>query len=215
MHARWVPDFDVPGALRRIRRLADLSQRELATALDVSKSAIAAAETGDRGIEVAFLGRAAAVAGLRLALLDAAGHEVGPMTGYAVRDLSGRRFPAHLDTRRSDERGWLYEPRRDRPETSFTFIRDRSDRDAGRTRNGTPEDHHPDRPGDSPRAREEARHRAARQRRREDDQRRLQSGSVHPTPDFECRCPPVCEQLDDWSGRPVHHENCPCRCDLG
>jgi len=32
---------------------------------------------------------------------------------------------------------------------------------------------------------------------------------------FTCICPPVCDELDDWSGRPVHAEQCPCSCDLG
>src|SRR4051794_34606627 len=115
--------FDVCGTLRRIRRLADLSQRELAAELLVSKSSIAAVETGDRGIDVLLLARAAALAGLRLALIGEDGQEVAPMADDAVRDLSRRWFPAHLDTRRSDEDGWLYEPRRDRPETRFTFTR--------------------------------------------------------------------------------------------
>ena len=115
-------EFDLSGSLRRMRRLADLSQREMARRLDVSKSSVAAAESGVGGLDARVLARAAAVAGLRLALVDGAGTEVHPMAAGTVRDLSGRRFPAHLDTRRSDEGRWLYEPRRDRPESWFTRL---------------------------------------------------------------------------------------------
>ncbi|MFD2091606.1 helix-turn-helix domain-containing protein, partial [Blastococcus deserti] len=78
--------FDLPGTLRRIRRLADRSQRELAVELELSKSAIAAAESGRRDLPVSALARAAALAGLRLALLDADGAEVAGMAPDAVRD---------------------------------------------------------------------------------------------------------------------------------
>ena len=46
---RDAPDvgFDLSGALRRIRRRADLSQRELARAIQAAKSTIAAAESDD------------------------------------------------------------------------------------------------------------------------------------------------------------------------
>ena len=209
-------DFDLCGALRRIRRLADLSQRGLAVALGVSKSSVAAVENGQRGISVPLLVRAAALAGLRLALLDENGREVGAMAPDAVRDLSGRRFPAHLDTRRSDEGRWLYEPRRDRPETSFTVTRDRGDRDSRRRAAGMPPDHHLFHPGDSPRERQAARRREHLRRSAEERQQRFLAGELPAHPEtFECSCPPLCDELDDWSGRPVHAADCPCSCDLG
>ena len=43
-------DLDLAGSLRRIRRLADLSQRELAERSGISKSALAAAEAGTRDL---------------------------------------------------------------------------------------------------------------------------------------------------------------------
>jgi transcriptional regulator with XRE-family HTH domain len=207
--------FDLRGALRRIRRLADLSQRELAVAASVSAAAVAHAEAGTRDLPVASLARAAGAAGLRLALLDGAGHEVRPLSDEVVRDLSGRRFPAHLDTRRSDEGTWLYEPRRDRPETSFTFDRNRDFRDRRRVHLGTPADHLLAVPGDSPRERAAERRRSALRARAEERERRFLAGEFARLPDaFVCTCPAECDELDDRSGRPVHARNCPCGCDL-
>jgi transcriptional regulator with XRE-family HTH domain len=208
-------DFDLCGVLRRIRRLADLSQRELAGAASISPAAVAHAEAGTRDLPVASLARAAAVAGLRLTLLDGAGSEVGAMSADGVRDRSRRRFPAHLDTRRSDERGWLYEPRRDRPETWFTFTRDRDGRDARRRADGTPEDHHEFRADDSPADRAAARRREYWRSRTEERERRFLAGEFADVPEpLICTCPAACDDLDDRSGRPVHAEDCPCCCDL-
>lgn len=210
-----VDEFDVCGMLRRVRRLADASQREFAAALGVSKTSVAAMENGQRRIDVLLLTRAAGLAGLRLALLDGAGREVGPMAADAVRDVGGRRFPAHLDTRRSGAGQRAYEPRRDRPETSFTYWRDRDARDARRRTAGTPADHHPVLPGDSPAGRRAARRLDAARTRAEERERRLVAGELTGRPDaFSCTCPPHCDELDDRSGPPVHAEDCPCSCDL-
>jgi transcriptional regulator with XRE-family HTH domain len=208
--------FDLCGALRRIRRLADLSQRELAVAAELSPSTVAHAEAGTRDLPVASLARAAAVAGLRLALVDEAEAEVDPMARGGVRDLSGRRFPAHLDTYRPDERVGLYEPRWDRPETSFSFVRDRDGRDAARRIAGVPEDHHEARPGDSPAERRAARRREYWRQRHEERERRFLAGDLRGIDvGFSCTCPAECDALDDYSGRPVHVEGCPCSCDVG
>ena len=211
-----VSAFDLSGALRRIRRIADVSQRELASACGLSQSAVAQAESGRRDLSVSALVSAARLAGLRLALLNASGAPVPGMAADAVRDLGGRRFPAHLDTRRSDDGHGLYEPRRDRPETAFTFGRDRAGRDAWRGAVGTPPDHHPVLPGDSPWERAaEARRAAARARAQEREQRFLAGELAAVADTFACTCPHTCDELDDWSGRPVHVEACPCSCDLG
>lgn len=208
--------FELCGALRRIRRVADLSQRGLADAAAIPLATLAHAEAGTRDLAVGALARAAAVAGLRLAIVDSSGGEVEPMSAAAVRDLGGRRFPAHLDTARSDEVRRLDEPRRDRPETSFTFGRDRSARDARRRRTGTPPDHHAVVPGDSPAARREERRLAAARARADERERRFLAGNVRRLPEpFVCDCPPSCDELDDWNGKPVHADDCPCRCDLG
>lgn len=207
--------FDLAGALRRIRRLADLSQRELAARAALSPSTVAHAEAGSRDLPVGSLVRAAGVAGLRLVLVDGAGEEVSPMSPDGVRDLSGRRFPAHLDTYRSDERGWSYEPRRDRPAPWFTYTADRPARDAQRSVTGTPADHIEVRPGDSPDDRRAARRAAALARHQEERARRIAAGESRLAPDWICECPPRCAELDDYSGRPVHAPECPCLCDVG
>jgi transcriptional regulator with XRE-family HTH domain len=140
-----VTAFDLPGLVRRIRRTADVSQRELAQACDLSKSTVAAIERGARGLDARALARVAGLAGLRLALVDADGAEVAPMDAAAVRDEAGRRFPAHLDTRHGDE-GWWHGPHRyDRAPVTYTFTRQRWHRDERRARAGTPDDHQ--RPG--------------------------------------------------------------------
>ena len=209
--------WDLSGLVRRIRRRADVSQRELAERLGVSKSRIAAAETGHAGLDVRLVAEAAALAGLRLALVDEAGEDVGAMSSDAVRDRGDRRFPAHLDTRYGDDRWWHdLEPRYGRARPWYTFDRSRNRRDAFRRSGGTPADHQLPQPGDSPQERAEARRREALRRRTEESRRR--SGRRTPrqrTDWFDCTCPATCDELDDRSGRPVHATGCPCSCDVG
>lgn len=205
--------FDLPGALRRIRRLADLSQRELAQQLGASKSRIAAAESGAGGLDIRLVAQAAGLCDLRLVLLDKQGTEVAGMDPDGVRDLGYRRFPAHLDTRYSDV-DWYPPLRYDRPEAWYTFTRDRQARDRWRERTGTPSDHQLPQPGDSPRDRRAARARAARDKQRKELQRRREAGEFTEPPPFVCTCPPECEELDQGE-RPVHAAHCVCGCDVG
>ena len=86
-----------PGLVRRIRRTADVSQRELATMLGVAQATVARWETGVSSPDVETIARLAEIAGLRPALLDRAERLVAPMADVAIRDRAGRRFPAHLD----------------------------------------------------------------------------------------------------------------------
>jgi transcriptional regulator with XRE-family HTH domain len=208
-------EFDLPGWIRRIRRRADMSQRQLAQACGVSQASVAQAETGRREFPVGALARAAQLAGLRLALLDAEGNEVAGMAGDAVRDLAGRRFPAHLDTRHGDEDWWHGISRYSRAQPWYTFDRVRYTRDYWRGRLGTPEDHQLPRPEDSPEERSAARRREVECRARESWERRRAAGEVPDAPTFACTCPAECDRLDDWSGTPVHAEDCPCSCDVG
>jgi transcriptional regulator with XRE-family HTH domain len=210
-----MPEFDLPGALRRIRRRADLSQRQLAEACGVSQSSVARAEAGRHSLTVDLLARAAAIADMRLALMDMAGEEVPPMSGEAVRDMAGRRFPAHLDTRYGDEDWWHGDERYARPQPWYTFDRLRDTRDQWRGRLGIPDDHQLPQPGDSPQARKAARQRAARRRQEEEWARRREAGELTPPEELECTCPPECDELDDRSGPPVHADVCQCRCDVG
>jgi transcriptional regulator with XRE-family HTH domain len=208
-----VSDFDLCGALRRIRRTADLSQRELAQTCGVALSVISHAEAGRRGMTVEVLGRVAAVAGLRLALVDEAGAEVEGMADGAVRDQAGRRYPAHLDTRYGDQHWWHGDERYSRQQPWYTFDRVRDWRDHRRGRLGTPDDHQLPQPGDSPAERSAARQRAARLRR-EEALARWREEHRGPQPDvWTCTCPPGCAELDVGE-RPLHTRDCPCGCDV-
>jgi len=190
-----MPTFDLAGCLRRIRRSADLSQRELAARLSVSKSAIAAAEKAVGGLDARVLARAAELAGLRLALLDGAGAEVTAMAGGAVRDGAGRHFPAHLDTRDGTIDWWHGRERYSRDQPRYTFDRVREIRDIWREWLGTPDDHQLPPPGDTP------------------AQRTRTPRSVQLPPEWVCTCPPGCAELDQGE-RPVHAPECPCGCDV-
>ena len=138
------------------------------------------------------------------------------MSGDAVRDMGGRRFPAHLDTRYGDE-GWWHGPERySRQQPWYTFDRLRDSRDHWRSRTGTPDDHQVPQPGDSPAERREARRRAAWQRETERRERARRDAPWRPLVEaFTCECPPTCEELDDHRGMPVHAPDCPCQCDVG
>lgn len=135
--------FDTGGHLARVRRLADLSQRELAEAAGVGQATIARWESGGTSITVAVLVRILRVAGLRLEVVDDQGDVVEPVPADAVRDNSGRRFPAHLDVvppeHRPLNRG--AGPRYDRPEPRGWYAL-RPTRDRGvAAGEGRPTDH--------------------------------------------------------------------------
>lgn len=213
--------FDLSGALRRIRRTADLSQRELAASCGVAPSVLAHAEARRRGLPVDVLQRAAAVAGLRLALLDEAGREVPGMAPGTVRDGGGRQFPAHLDTRYGDVDWWHGPERYSRAQPTYTFDRDRELRDTWRRRSGgTPADHQVPLPGDAPAERAAARRRGAWQRQAAEREQRIRTDGPPPDP-FTCSCPAGCG-IGAETGKPTrasidaeHVPDCACRCDVG
>jgi hypothetical protein len=147
-------------------------------------------------------------------MLDAAGTEVAGMSGEAVRDRAGRFFPAHLDTRYGDEDWWHGPERYSRQQPWYTFDRLRYTRDYWRGRIGTADDHQLPQPGDSPEERAEARRRAAWVRRQEAARRRRMRGEVPDREDWDCTCPPLCAELDDRTGKPVHAPECACHCDV-
>jgi len=189
-----------------------MSQRELAAACGVSQSVIAQAESGRRGLSVSLLASAAAAAGLRLALVDAEGAEVRPMDDGAVRDMGQRRFPAHLDTRYSDEDWWHGQERYSRPQPWYTFDRARDLRDRYRRLFGLADDHQLPQPGDSPADRRKARNEEI-GRQRAAERERARGGSPIVIPPWVCDCPPLCAELEDWEGPPKHADDCGCRCD--
>lgn len=100
--AETVPSLG-PGLIRRIRRVADLSQRDLAQRLGISQSTVARWETGRSSPTLGVVEQMLALGGLRLEMTDATGATVAPMREDAARDRAGRRFPAHVDL---DALGW-------------------------------------------------------------------------------------------------------------
>ncbi|MCW2736783.1 helix-turn-helix transcriptional regulator [Nocardioides sp.] len=144
-------DGGVPGLVRRIRRILDVSQRGLAAALEVSQSVVARWETGRTSPRVAVLLHLLRLAGLRAGVRRAdTGEEVEPMRDDGARDRAGRRYPAHVDLTVT---GWwcpraagstgdllLWRRRsRARRDPSITFHT--SLRHLHRLMNGTPVDH--------------------------------------------------------------------------
>ena len=89
--------FDIPGLVRRVRRIRDLSQRDLAAVLGVHHSLVARWETGDREPRLATFRELLRLADIRLEARDQASRPVRTMRPDALRDGRGRRLPAHLD----------------------------------------------------------------------------------------------------------------------
>ncbi|MCW2832991.1 MAG: transcriptional regulator, family [Nocardioides sp.] len=103
-------DEQVSGLIRRVRRMAKLSQRQLAHELGVSQSAVAKWETGRTSPTARMLAGILRVVDLGLAAVrepvegacvepaqtvGGAGELVPPMAATAARDAVGRRYPAH------------------------------------------------------------------------------------------------------------------------
>jgi len=95
--------LDVSGYVRRVRRLADLSQRDLAERVGTPQAVISRIESGG-DVSVRSFERLLAVAGLRLVVVDANAGTAEPMPRDVFRDLGGRRRPAHLDVHAEPER---------------------------------------------------------------------------------------------------------------
>lgn len=91
-------DGGIPGLVRRIRRILDVSQRGLAAVLEVSQSVVARWETGRTSPRAAVLHHLLQLAGLHVRFYRTeTGEEVEPMRDDGARDRAGRRFPAHVD----------------------------------------------------------------------------------------------------------------------
>ncbi|OKI47360.1 GNAT family N-acetyltransferase [Micromonospora sp. CB01531] len=139
------PLTDLGATLRALRRMADLSQRELAGKSGVPQATIARIESGrspDPGFRLVerLVG---AVAG-RITISVPAGAELPPVPQEELRDAAGRHPPAHLDAREVRQpRDWpgawwapWYDvpPERWPPLPAVTYALDRSERDRQRHR---------------------------------------------------------------------------------
>ena len=101
--------FDICGIILRCRRDADLSQRDLAALLGVCPSTVARWESGARMPSAEALAAVAEISGYRLGLVDRYEAPVAAAPSDTLRDLAGRRMPAHLDVHLWDQDVW--EPR--------------------------------------------------------------------------------------------------------
>jgi transcriptional regulator with XRE-family HTH domain len=91
--------YPLSGIVRRVRRSADLSQRQLAEKATVSATLVGAIETGTRTPSVPVLQRILHAAKFRLVVVDEQGRLVLPLEVWQdTEDGAGRRYPAHLDT---------------------------------------------------------------------------------------------------------------------
>jgi HTH-type transcriptional regulator/antitoxin HipB len=119
-------DGGLPGMIRRVRRILDVSQRGLAALLKVSQSVVARWETGRTSPRACVVEQLLRMARLRASVRDEQGEEVGPMRADGARTHAGSRYPAHVDLRAT---GW-WVPRRLRSMTSVEAFaaRDRSRR---------------------------------------------------------------------------------------
>ena len=190
-------DFDLCGALRRIRRLADLSQRELAARAAVSASAVGHAEAGTRDLPVASPARAAAVAGLHCAA------RWRRSRGERYAELRPRPWPPIQPTSTPSPARALVALRTPlRPSPAVLHVRPvPGGAGGGRGVDGRPADHHEHRPGDSFAERAEARRRAYWQHRAEERERAFLAGELRGLDvPFLCACPAACDDLDDRSG---------------
>jgi transcriptional regulator with XRE-family HTH domain len=130
----WPPDITtrLGDYLRAVRRHADLSQRELAAKSGVSYSTIERLELdGGRAADarLSTLAKVVRSVGHRLLICDGENVPIEPESEYLseVRDLGGRRLPAHLDPELAPPAQWRpwWQPRRG----PYTYTRSRYWRD--------------------------------------------------------------------------------------
>jgi transcriptional regulator with XRE-family HTH domain len=121
--------------VRRARRTADFSQRELAKHAGVSPGTIAAIESAARVPSLALLDRVLNAANCQLVVVDGGGRYVLPLLVWeGVTDGAGRRYPAHLDTVIDPEYGEWWADVYGLARPPETFHRDRAVRDFQRAR---------------------------------------------------------------------------------
>jgi transcriptional regulator with XRE-family HTH domain len=86
--------------LRRLRRRADLSQRELASKAGVPHQTVTRIESGATpDPRIRTVERLIAAAGGRLSIVDINGTEPPPVPYDHLIDAAERRYPPHLDVR--------------------------------------------------------------------------------------------------------------------
>lgn len=132
--ARVGPDT-LPGLVRKLRRMADLSQRELAGAAKISQASVARLETGKLMPTLPTLLRILDVGHLLLVVANENGRVIEPMLVWDdTRDGAERLFPAHLDLILDPASGEWWADKYGLARPPETYHRDRAYRDAKRKR---------------------------------------------------------------------------------
>ena len=127
--------FPAAGLVRRARRIADLSQREIANASGVSQALVSRIEAGTVIPSLAAMSRIVRPARLWLAVIGDDGLLVQPMEDWDdMRDGAERRYPSHLDTILDPEPGEWWADIYGLCRPPETFHRDREWRDVLRRR---------------------------------------------------------------------------------
>jgi transcriptional regulator with XRE-family HTH domain len=121
--------------IRRVRRTADLSQRELAKHANVSPATVGTLERGTGTPSLAVLQRVLQAANYQLVVIDEGGRLVLPLVVWQdTADGAGRRYPAHLDTILDPEFGEWWADGFGLARPPETFRRNRAVRDYERRR---------------------------------------------------------------------------------
>jgi transcriptional regulator with XRE-family HTH domain len=127
--------YPIAGLIRRARRIADLSQREMARAARVAPSTVGRVESGVMAPTLEVFQRLLATAKLSLVVVDGEGHVVQPMRDIDdVRDGADRLYPSHLDTILDPLPGEWWADTYGLARPPETFWRNRARRDARRLR---------------------------------------------------------------------------------
>jgi transcriptional regulator with XRE-family HTH domain len=130
-HHRVFPTGDY---VRQLRRVADLSQRELVEVTTLSRSLIERIEAGTADPRIGQLGELIGIMSWRLVVVDADGRRVRPLQelGGDLRDGADRRYPAHLDVIIDPLPGQWWADGYGLQSPPETFTRDRVTRDVRR-----------------------------------------------------------------------------------
>ena len=103
------PLLAVPAMLRAARHFADLSQRELAARVGISKSCLGDIESGDVSASFALVVRLMEATGLRVQVLGPFAMPLQAGWLDHVLDKGGRHWPGHLDVRQVvDDSDWWF-----------------------------------------------------------------------------------------------------------
>jgi len=130
-------EFPADRYIRAARKLADFSQRELASRAGIPYSVVARVESAPERARVGDFALLLRAAGLRMQIVDNAGREIAPeqRESAGLTDRARRRYPAHLDVR-PGKAGWWGDgwPMFDGKAPANTFDRSRGLRDWRRER---------------------------------------------------------------------------------